>query len=86
MLLRLEVISRVPEAFLNGKLTETLRVEGAKEAHKLAGSLGVFGVKDGSLIASEIEQILSSEKELDKSAIAQLESRLDQLKGKITAR
>lgn len=86
MLQRLEVIRRVHKDLSDGKLSESLRAEGAQEAHKLAGSLGVFGMKDGSNMASEIEQILSSEKELERNAVAQLGDRLDKLRDKIKAR
>jgi HPt (histidine-containing phosphotransfer) domain-containing protein len=78
MLRRLEVIQRAHKALIQGGLTEILRVESAQEAHKLAGSLGVFGKQDGSTCASQIECILSNET-LDEKSIADLNTNLQSL-------
>jgi HPt (histidine-containing phosphotransfer) domain-containing protein len=37
------------------------RTVGAQEAHKLAGSLGTFGVPAGSTLAKELELLLESD-------------------------
>jgi HPt (histidine-containing phosphotransfer) domain-containing protein len=78
MLQRLKVIQRAHQAVTQGRLTDALRVESAQEAHKLAGSLGVFGRQDGSTFASEIERILSSET-LDEKSLADLNNNLEGL-------
>src|ERR1035437_493225 len=39
-------------------LTEDLRKEAASSAHKLAGSLGMYGYDEGTRIAREIELLL----------------------------
>jgi HPt (histidine-containing phosphotransfer) domain-containing protein len=41
-----------------GPLTEELRVEACSSAHKLAGSLGMYGYDEGTRIARELEALL----------------------------
>ena len=41
-------------------LTEELRKEAASSAHKLAGSLGMYGYDEGTRVAREIELLLDS--------------------------
>jgi HPt (histidine-containing phosphotransfer) domain-containing protein len=79
MLQRLEVIQRAHQALAQGRLTDALRVESAQEAHKLAGSLGVFGKQEGSTFASEIERIFSSEETQDEKSLAVLNDHLEGL-------
>jgi HPt (histidine-containing phosphotransfer) domain-containing protein len=78
MLKRLKVIQHAQQALTQGRLTDALRVESVQEAHKLAGSLGVFGRQDGSTFASKIEHILSSET-LDQKSLAALNKHLESL-------
>src|SRR5712675_1823252 len=59
MLARWDVIHSAIEALSHGKLTDALRNEAAQAAHKLAGSLGTFGLQQGTLAAQEIERLLS---------------------------
>lgn len=40
-----------------GKLDQNIQQKAQQEAHKLAGSLGTFGLGGGSIIAKEIEQL-----------------------------
>ncbi len=44
---------------------DEVRAKARREAHKLAGSLGTFGYDKGSALASEIQEILASEAQLD---------------------
>ncbi len=55
---RLEALQKAATAIQAGKLTEPLRQEAGKAAHKLAGVLGMFEKETGTLLAREIEQIL----------------------------
>jgi HPt (histidine-containing phosphotransfer) domain-containing protein len=57
---RVRVLERAARALMEGRLDTELRDRGAGEAHKLAGSLGMFGVSEGSRLAAEIEAALSS--------------------------
>jgi len=86
MLRRLEVISRAHRALTEGALTDAVKEEAAQEAHKLAGSLGVFGLQGGSEAALEIEQLLSAEHASDKNAIAELDKELERLKRQVESR
>lgn len=54
---RVATIERATTAMLNNKLGEELRQQSIVEAHKLAGSLGMFDLDEGSRLAKEIEQI-----------------------------
>jgi len=57
---RLDILEHAASAAASGKLTETLRREALEIAHKLSGSLGMFGYHHGTEIAREIEQILNA--------------------------
>lgn len=79
MMRRLNAIERAHEAAVAGTLTDALKTEAAQEAHKLAGSLGVFGVQGGSESALEIEQILASAGALGANEVARLHEDLQRL-------
>jgi DNA-binding response OmpR family regulator len=55
---RLAVLDRAVVALQAGDLPEPLRWEAEQVAHKLAGSLGMFGFPAGSQLGREIEQAL----------------------------
>ncbi|MFB2835299.1 response regulator [Floridanema evergladense] len=59
---RLEVLQTAATAIQTGEIADELRLRASKEAHKLAGVLGMFEWETGTLIAKEIEQILESDK------------------------
>ena len=52
---RLATIERAVEALERGVLTESDRADAHRTAHKLAGSLGSFGVHAGSTAARTLE-------------------------------
>ena len=54
---RLSVLQKAATAIENGKLSEELRYSAQREAHKLAGVLGMFERFTGSELAKEIEQL-----------------------------
>lgn len=56
---RIEAIQLAVDALRNNRLTQDLRAEAAREAHKLAGALGTFGLQSGSDAATEIEKLFS---------------------------
>ncbi|MEB3217865.1 MAG: response regulator [Nostocales cyanobacterium 94392] len=58
MVKRMTVLQTAANAIRNGKLTEELRESALKEAHKLAGVLGMFEREAGTLLAREIEELL----------------------------
>lgn len=55
---RLHLLERTATAAATGDLSEDLRVEAFEIAHKLSGSLGMFGYDRGTEIARQIEQML----------------------------
>lgn len=56
---RLDLLDRAASVAASGKLPESLRAETLDIAHKLSGSLGMFGYSQGTEIARQIEQILT---------------------------
>jgi DNA-binding response OmpR family regulator len=64
---RLIIIQKASKALRDGKLKEPQRQQALMAAHKLAGSLGVFGFAEASRLAKEIEQMLQPQITLDKA-------------------
>ena len=58
-LARIDVIDSAAMALLDGALTNELRLDAQREAHKLAGAAGSFGFPRSSQIARQIEEQLS---------------------------
>jgi HPt (histidine-containing phosphotransfer) domain-containing protein len=57
---RLDLLDKFGTAAASGKLDEPSRIEALNIAHKLAGSLGMYGYQEGTEIASKMERILKS--------------------------
>jgi HPt (histidine-containing phosphotransfer) domain-containing protein len=57
---RLDLLDQFASAASTGSLDEATRVEALGLAHKLAGSLGMYGYQQGTEIASKMERILKS--------------------------
>lgn len=57
---RIATLDRASAASLAGELGDELRAHAGSDAHKLAGSLGMFGLATGSELASEVEQALAT--------------------------
>ena len=55
------ILSRTAERVNSSALTAPLRSEAAISAHKLAGSLGMFGYPEGTRLARELEHLLDAE-------------------------
>ncbi|OUL28312.1 multi-component transcriptional regulator [Nostoc sp. RF31YmG] len=66
-------------AALSSNLTQELRQSAQKEAHKLAGVLGMFEQETGTQIAREIERILSKDGNLSPAQKSQLRSQIQEL-------
>jgi HPt (histidine-containing phosphotransfer) domain-containing protein len=56
---RLAMLDKAAAASAAGSLDEQLRTEAASSAHKLAGSLGMYGYDEGTRVARELEVMLS---------------------------
>ena len=57
---RLDLMDQFGLAASAGTLAEPTRVEALNIAHKLAGSLGMYGYQQGTEVASKMERILKS--------------------------
>ena len=57
----LNTLSVASERIHSRSLTSPLRSEAAIAAHKLAGSLGMFGYPEGTRLARELEHLLDAE-------------------------
>jgi HPt (histidine-containing phosphotransfer) domain-containing protein len=57
---RLDLLDQFGVAASGGKLDEPTRLEALNIAHKLAGSLGMYGYQQGTEVASKMERILKS--------------------------
>jgi HPt (histidine-containing phosphotransfer) domain-containing protein len=62
---RLAVLHAAAAAARDGGMSAELRREAESEAHKLSGSLGMFGLPDGSVIAHDIEELLEGDGPVD---------------------
>jgi HPt (histidine-containing phosphotransfer) domain-containing protein len=57
---RLDLMDKLGAAAASGTLDEPTRIEALGIAHKLAGSLGMYGYPQGTEVASKMERILKS--------------------------
>jgi HPt (histidine-containing phosphotransfer) domain-containing protein len=57
---RLDLLDKFGAAASSGRLDEPTRIEALTIAHKLSGSLGMFGYQQGTEVASKMERILKS--------------------------
>jgi HPt (histidine-containing phosphotransfer) domain-containing protein len=73
---RLDVLDSAAAAAGNSALTDDLRTHAIAEAHKLAGSLGMFGYSEGTELAQQIEALLETEVAPSPGHLATLASNL----------
>ena len=57
---RLSALDRAAAAAGQGPLPDDMRLEARNNAHKLAGSLGMYGFDEGTRVARELEQMLDA--------------------------
>jgi HPt (histidine-containing phosphotransfer) domain-containing protein len=82
---RIEIIQLAVDALHNNRLTHELQVEAAREAHKLVGALGTFGLLSGSDAATQIEKLLSEESS-DSVPAEKLRAYLDTVKSQVNSK
>ena len=58
---RLAAVETAANALRRATLTPEVRQKAVLEAHRLAGSLGMFGLAEGTQVAREIEHLLSEQ-------------------------
>ena len=73
---RLTTLEYAAASAASGALSSDLRVEAAAIAHKLAGSLGMFGHHEATAIARRIEEIFEHPPELGSKHSVELVSLL----------
>jgi Hpt domain len=69
---RLNGLNIACEAAVLGRLSPIMRRGAAETAHKLAGSLGMFGYPRGTDLAREIEQLLENDGVVDAGLLREL--------------
>ena len=67
---RLDLLYAAAEAAAAGTMTAEQRKEAGATAHKLAGSLGMFGYSRGTDLARQLEQSFDSERLLQNAGLA----------------
>jgi DNA-binding response OmpR family regulator/HPt (histidine-containing phosphotransfer) domain-containing protein len=73
LLAQVDQIEQATTALVQHCLTPELRAQAAQAAHKLAGSLGIFGLHEGSELAKQLEDWLQPQVLLDDLQAAQLQ-------------
>jgi HPt (histidine-containing phosphotransfer) domain-containing protein len=76
---RIKMIEGATTILKQGLLTPELRAKAASEAHKLTGSLGMFGLSDEARLSREIETMLKMETDLNRDDGERLAKILHQL-------
>ena len=69
---RLAQLDAASEAAATGKLTPELRHDASSTAHKLAGSLGMFGYQRGTEFARKMEVLLTEPGPVDALGLREL--------------
>jgi HPt (histidine-containing phosphotransfer) domain-containing protein len=73
---RMALLERAAVGAAAGALTEELRKEAGGVAHKLAGSLGMYGYGEGTRIARQIEVLLVGDGTPDAARLGSLVAEL----------
>jgi len=73
---RLAQLDAASEAAATGKLTPEMREDAVGTAHKLAGSLGMFGYQRGTEFARKIELLLNEPGPADALSLRELSASL----------
>ena len=75
---RLDVIEQAVAALRSGQLSDRLRQQAIREAHTLAGSLGIFGLSEASQLSRQSEQLLRLKTQEKLEPLSELMVRLRQ--------
>ena len=81
---QVEVLFLANAALLENRLTLELQQTAKQEAHRLAGSLGIFGFAEGSKLARLIEQILETERTILQGKVLELAKHIEQLQQELS--
>jgi putative two-component system response regulator len=80
---RVLTVEAAVAAIVAGKLGDALRGAGERDAHKLAGSLGTFGLLRGSDLARELEERLGAGRRPDTADAGRLTDCVQGLRGEL---
>ena len=83
---RMSVLRFACDSLAHDPADAAARTGGREAAHKLSGVLGVFGLPEGSQIASAIEFLLQSDQPLTEEDLSALRDRITALDAVIAAR
>ena len=83
---RMNLLRTVCAALTEDPADHEARASGLEAAHKLSGVLGVFGLPQGSELASEIEFLLKSEEPLTPEDLNDLRDQIADLDAVIASR
>ena len=83
---RMDVLRSASDRLSRNPLNTDARTEGLEAAHKLSGVLGVFGLPQGSELASSIEFLLKSGEPLTSGDLSTLRERVADLEEIIASR
>lgn len=72
-------LRQVMAQLANEPRSQELRTQAEQKAHKLAGSLGIFGLQMGSRLAREVELWLEGDRELTTADFQQVSTQLESL-------
>jgi HPt (histidine-containing phosphotransfer) domain-containing protein len=83
---RVDTLDAAAQAFAAGPLSVERQEEAQSAAHKLAGSLGTFGLTRGTVLARELEIIYSQQNEPEPDLAERLASTAAELRRLIDGR
>ncbi|MGA9584974.1 MAG: Hpt domain-containing protein [Terracidiphilus sp.] len=83
---RVETLQNAAENLANGTLTTKEQKLAGADAHKLAGVLGTFGLKEGTELAREAEGLYGSSLDADPAAASRLRVIAEELRSMIANR
>jgi DNA-binding response OmpR family regulator len=81
---QLEILSEARTKLQQKSLELDLRHRAGREAHKMAGSLGIFGYPQGSRLARTIELLLEGNRPLERLELSKLQESIDNLQEELT--
>ena len=83
---RVGTLRKAAESAANGKITAVEQRLAGADAHKLAGVLGTFGLKEGTELAREAEDLYGSTLDGDPAVATRLVAIAEQLWAMISSR
>ena len=83
---RVGTLKKAAESLANGTLTAPQQELAGADAHKLAGVLGTFGLKEGTELAREAESLYGGSLDGNPAAISRLQAIAEQLQMMIANR